>query len=121
MVHAYEHVRCPKRAGRRDCHDKYFSTSIDAVHKHALRTLGINAISQREPYQQEFRFKSTVDDSIINQSPGTYGSSRHDDHYRYDHGSIGNGRRRRHERSRTRNGDRGGSRGQAVVVGCSVM
>ena len=118
MVHAYQHVRCPKHAGRRDCHDKYFSTSIDAVHKRALRILGINAISRRETYQQEFRFKSSVDDSIINYPPSTYGSSTHDDRYRYDHGK---GKGRQDERSKTGHVDRGASRGDGVVIACSVM
>ena len=118
MVHAYEFVRCPKRVGRGDGHDEYFSTSIDAVHKRALRILGINAVSRRETYRQEFRFKSTVDDTYINNPQSTYGSSRHDDRYRH---YYGNGKGRRDERSRTGHGHRGRSRGDAVVVGCSVM
>ena len=121
MVHAYQYVRCSEHARRKDCHDEYFSTSIDAVHKRALRVLGINAISQREPYQQEFRFRSSVDDSYINNPHSTYGSSRHDDRYRHDHGRDRHGKDRRDERGRARNGDRGGYRGEAVVVPCSVM
>ncbi len=118
MVHAYEHVRCPQGVGRRDCHDEYFSTKIDAIHNHALRTLGINVIGQWETYQPRFRFRNAVDDSYINRSPSTYGSSTHDDRYRHNH--IRDGRGRRDERSRPRNGDRGGSRSEAAVA-CSVM
>lgn len=119
MVHAYEYVRCHKHARRRgDCHDEYFSTSIDAVHKRAVRILGISAISRREQYQQAFRFGSAVDDTYINNSYSKYGSTRHDALYRHDHGSNRHDKGRRDERGGTRSGARGSSRGEA---GCSVM
>ena len=89
MVHAYEHVRCTKNSGWRDCHDEYFATKIDVIHQRALRTLGINAIGKWETYRQSLWFKNAVDESYINRSPGTYGSSRHDDHSRDGYGGYG--------------------------------
>ena len=124
MVHAYEHVRCTKDLGRRDCHDEYFSTKIDIIHQRALRTLGINAIGKWETYRQSSWFRNAMDDLYVNRSPGIYGTSRHDDYYRDDYGRYGstkNDRGRRDEWSRSRNGNRDGSNPNVGVGACSVM
>ena len=124
MVHAYEHVRCTKGSGWRDCHDEYFSTKIDVVHQRALRTLGINAIGQWETYRQSHWFKGSVDDSYINRALGPYDSNTHDDRYKDDYGKYGStrdGRGRRDERRRPLNADKGGSNSKVNVVACSVM
>lgn len=124
MVHAYEHVRCTKDPGSRDCHDEYFATKIDVIHQRALRTLGMNIIGKWETYRQSLWFRNTVDDSYINLSPGTYGSSRHDDYYRDDlgrYGSTKNDRGRRDKRSRSRNGNMGDLNPNVGGGACSVM